>query len=162
MPRYSSERKSAVLSKLLPPNNLPVTEVSQAEGISEGTLYNWLSQARDGGSAVPGSRAKNGESWSNEAKFAVVLETQSMNEAEKGEYCREKGLYPEQVERWRMACIAGMGGGQPAETETLKKARNEIKRLKRTVDRKDKALAESAALLVLSKKFQALWEDEDQ
>ena len=124
-------------------------------------MYNWLSQARDGGSALPSSRAKNGESWSNEAKFAVVLETQPMNEAEKGEYCREKGLYPEQVEHWRAACIAGMGG-QPTETEPLKRARNEIKRLKRTVDRKDKTLAESAALLVLSKKFQALWEDEDQ
>jgi len=161
MPRYSSERKNMVLDKLLPPNNLPVTEVSEQEGISEGTLYNWLSQARDGGRAVPGSRAKNAEDWSNEAKFAVVLETQSMNEAEKAKYCREKGLYPEQVERWRVACIAGMSG-QPAETESLKKARNEIKRLKRTVDRKDKALAESAALLVLSKKFQALWEEEDQ
>jgi len=161
MPRYSSERKSAVLNKLLPPNNFPVTEVSEEEGISQGTLYNWLTQARDGGIAVPGSRAKNAESWSNEAKFAVVLETQSMNEADKGEYCREKGLYPEQVERWRVACIAGMSG-QPAESESLKKARNEIKRLNRTVDRKDKALAESAALLVLSKKFQALWEDEDQ
>ena len=161
MPRYSHERKNAVLKKLLPPNNLSVPEVSQAEGISEGALYNWLSQVRDGGSAVPGSRASNAEQWSGEAKFAVVLETQPMNEAEKAEYCREKGLYPEQVERWRIACIAGASSKEPT-NEPLKEARNEIKRLKRKVDRKDKALAESAALLVLSKKFQALWEDEDQ
>lgn len=110
---------------------------------------------------MPGSRASNAEKWSNEARFAVVLETQPMNEAEKAEYCRKKGLYPEQIERWRCACIAGMSD-KPCESEPLKAARNEIKRLKRKVDRKDKALAESAALLVLSKKFQALWEDEDQ
>lgn len=161
MPRYSHERKNAVLKKLLPPNNLSVPEVSQAEGISEGALYNWLSQVREGGSAVPGSRASNAEQWSGEAKFAVVLETQPMNEAEKAEYCRKKGLYAEQIERWRIACIAGASGNEPG-GEPLKQARSELKRLKRKIDRKDRALAESAALLVLSKKFQALWEDEDQ
>lgn len=110
---------------------------------------------------MPGSRTSNAEQWSNEAKFAVVLETQPMNEAEKAEYCRKKGLYPDQVERWRTTCISGMSSSEST-SEPLKAARNEIKRLKRKVDRKDKALAESAALLVLSKKFQALWEDEDQ
>ncbi len=110
---------------------------------------------------MPGSRASNAEQWSGEAKFAVVLETQPMNEAEKAEYCREKGLYAEQIERWRIACIAGASSKEPG-GEPLKEARNEIKRLKRKMHRKDRALAESAALLVLSKKFQALWEDEDQ
>ena len=161
MPRYSIERKNAVLSKLLPPENQPVSLVAESQGISAVTLYKWLSQAREGGAAVPGSRASTAEQWSNEAKFAVVLETQAMNEAEKATYCREKGLYPDQVERWRTACISGMANTESV-SEPLKKARNEIKQLKRKVERKDKALAESAALLVLSKKFQALWEDEDQ
>ena len=150
-----------LLSKLLPPENQSVPEVSEAEGISQGTLYNWLCQVRDGGGAVPGSRASNAEQWSAETKLAVVLETLPLNETEKAEYCRKKGLYPEQVERWRSACLSGMSSKEPS-SEPLKEARNEIKRLKRKVDRKDRALAESAALLVLSKKFQALWEDEDQ
>lgn len=161
MPRYSQERKAAVLSKLLPPNNLSVPAVSEAEGINQSTLYNWLSKAREGGAAVPGSRASNAEQWSGEAKFATVLETQPMNDAEKAAYCREKGLYPEQIERWRLACIAGASNKEP-HSEPLREARNQIKRLKRNVERKDKALAESAALLVLSKKLQTLWEDEDQ
>ena len=84
-----------------------------------------------------------------------------MNEAEKAEYCRQKGLYLEQIEHWRIACLAGMSNKEPT-NDSLKDARNEIKQLKRKVHRKDRALAESAALLVLSKKFQALWEDEDQ
>lgn len=161
MPSYTEERKSAVLSKLLPPNSQPVSEVSQTEGISEGTLYNWISKARESGVPVPGSRATDTEKWSAETKFAVVVETQTMNEAQNSAYCREKGLYPEQIERWRRACING-ANTKVEDNEALRHARNEIKQLKRKVNRKDKALAESAALLVLSKKFQALWEEEDQ
>ncbi len=161
MPSYSTERKAAVLSKLLPPNNQPVPEVCAAEGINQSTLYNWLSQARRSGVPVPGSKAKDAEKWSGEAKLAVVFESLPMNEAEKAAYCREKGLYPEQIDRWRKACIAGASGPDTS-SEPLRAARNELKRLKRKVERKDRALAESAALLVLSKKFQALWEDEEQ
>ena len=58
MPRYSPERKHAVLAKLLPPHSQPVTLVSRAEGISEQTLYNWLSKARKDEVPVPGSRSK--------------------------------------------------------------------------------------------------------
>jgi len=160
MPRYTQERKDAVLKKLLPPNNLPVSQVADAEGISLGTLYHWLSQAKNSGQAVPGSRSSHTQNWSGEARFAVVLETASMNEAEIGVYCREKGLYPEQIAQWRLDCIAG-ASSQSHDKQPLRAANNEIKRLKRQVNRKDKALAESAALLVLSKKFQALWEDEE-
>ena len=78
MPRYSLERKESVLKKLLPPENQSVPDVAQAEGISLGTLYNWVTQARDGGRAVPGSRAGNTEQWSAESKLAVVIETQAM------------------------------------------------------------------------------------
>ena len=161
MPRYSEERRNAVLSKLLPPSNQPVPRVAEAEGISEATLYNWISKVRESGVPVPGSRSNTADEWSAEAKFAVVVETQAMNEAEKSAYCREKGLYPQQIELWRKACIEG-AGAKTGDNESLRHARNEIKRLKRKVNRKDKALAESAALLVLSKKFQALWEEEDQ
>ena len=161
MPRYSAERKHAVLAKLLPPHSQPVTLVSRAEGISEQTLYNWLSKARKDGVPVPGSRSKTTDDWSAEAKFAVVIETQPMNESQIAEYCRKKGLYPEQIQRWKQECIDGVGN-QSSNTDAFRHARNENKRLKRKIERKDKALAESAALLVLSKKFQALWEDEDQ
>ena len=109
---------------------------------------------------MPGSRSSNTEDWSAEAKFVVVVETQSMNETEKSTYSREKELYPEQIQRWRQACIEGTSA-KAGNNESLRHARNVIKRLKRKVDRKDKALAESAALLMLSKKFQALWEEED-
>ena len=44
---------------------------------------------------------KEPEGWSAADKFTVVLETAGLNATELSAYCRQKGLYPEQVERWR-------------------------------------------------------------
>lgn len=162
MSRYATERKAAVLKKLLPPHNRSVPEVAQSEGISEATLYNWLKQARIEGAPVPGNIPTTSEGWSNNSKFAVVLETAGLTATELGEYCRSKGLYPEQVQTWKQACIEGMslvGQCGAAAESRLKNAQKKIQSLEKDLRRKEKALAESAALLVLQKKFQALWED---
>ena len=163
MPRYSAERKASVLRKLLPPHNLPIAEVAALEGISEGTLYNWRSEAKQQGVPVPGS-GKTSEQWSAEAKFAVVIETVSMSESELSEYCRSKGLYPEQVKEWKQACIQGQHSEaehRKQEREHAKQDKKEIKALKRELARKEKALAEAAALLVLRKKLNALWGEKE-
>ncbi len=88
MSRYSEERKQQILNKLLPPSNLTVVEVAQQEGVSE-TLYNWRNKAKQEGRPVPRNKPIS-EHWSAEAKFATVLETASLNEAELSEYCRKK------------------------------------------------------------------------
>lgn len=157
MPRYSLERKSAVLDKLLPPHNLSIPEVASLEGISQGCLYNWLKQARLEGRPVPGSRKSTPEDWSSQDKLAVLLETGSLNAQEISEYCRSKGLYPEQIERWKQMFIQGFDQAKPE--AATKETRKKIQKLEKEIQRKDKALAEAAALLVLQKKFQALWED---
>jgi len=164
MPRYSEERKAAVLNKLLPPQNRSVVSVAAEEGISDVTLYSWLKQCRQQGMPAPGNRT-TGEDWSPEAKLAVVVETASMSEAELGGYCREKSLYPEQVQRWKEACLQGAGlegDRQKAAEKQQREARKTIKKLKSEVRRKDRAPAETTSLLVLSKKLEALYgEDPD-
>ena len=163
MPHYSAERKASVLKKLLPPHNLSVSEVAALEGISEATLYNWRTKAKHQGVAVPGS-GKTSDNWSAEAKFAVVVETATMNESELSEYCRSKGLYPEQIKEWKQACIQGQLGEavrHKQEREQSKQDKKEIKALKRELARKEKALAETAALLVLRKKLNALWGEKE-
>ena len=165
MGRYSQERRASVLTKLLPPNNGAVTQVAREEGICTATLYNWLKAARERGVPVPGSGKNTPEEWSGEAKLAVVLETASLNAEQLSQYCRRKGLYPEQIARWKQACIDG-AESQPQQdrhaAEELKALKKSKRELEKQLRRKDKALAESAALLVLKKKYQALWEDEDE
>ncbi|GAA5139574.1 MULTISPECIES: hypothetical protein [Gammaproteobacteria] len=98
MPRYSEDRKADVLKKLLPPQNRSDLSVSASEGISDVTLYSWLKQCRQQRMPVPGNR-NTGEDWSPEAKLPVAIETALMSEAELSAYCREKGLYAEQMQR---------------------------------------------------------------
>jgi hypothetical protein len=107
-PRYSEERKAAVLKKLLPPQNRSVVQVAAEEHVSDVTLYSWLKQCRQQGVPVPGCR-NAGDDGSPDAKLAVVIETASMSEPELSAYCRQKGLYPEQVQRWKEACLHGFG-----------------------------------------------------
>lgn len=159
MPRYSEERKSAVLNKLLPPHNRSVPDVAREEGISEQTLYNWRKTLRDKGLPVPGNEQKS-EQWPAESKFAVVVETAALSEAELSEYCRKKGLYPQQVKEWKQACISGadqVSQRTERENKQVKQERKRIQVLEKELRRKDKALAETAALLVLSKKLDAFY-----
>jgi len=161
MNRYSAERKESVIQKMMPPHNIPIPQLAEESGISDVTLYNWRKQARVEGIAVPAD-GKNPEKWSTEDKFAIVLEAASLNEAELAEYCRQKGLYAEQIETWRKACLqanADSVAQAKAQREQTKADRKQIKKLERELRRKEKALAEAAALLVLQKKAQAIWGD---
>lgn len=160
---YSNERKSAVLKKLLPPQSLSVAKLSKEEGIPVGTLYTWRQQAKNSGVPVPNS-GKQSKDWSAETKFAVVVETVSLSEAELGEYCRKKGLYSEEVKAWKAACIRGTlidDAHQKQDKLNTQKYRQRIKELEKDLRHKEKALAETAALLVLRKKLNALWENDE-
>lgn len=110
MPHYSPERKEAILRKMAPPHSLTVTELASQEGISTATLYNWRKAARGRGAVLPSNSALPNK-WSSEEKFRIVLETAPMTEAELSEYCRKHGLYPEQIEAWKAAC---MGATMPS------------------------------------------------
>ena len=160
---YSKERREAVLKKMLPPHNKPISVVSQEEGISEATLYNWRQQARRAGRLLPdGDSTPNG--WSSRDKFNAVLETASLNETELAEYCRRRGLYPEQVKAWREACEGANAREEACAKElnrNLKQEQQRIKELEQELRRKEKALAETAALLVLRKKAAAIWGDNE-
>lgn len=162
--RYSEERKEAVLRKLLPPMNRSVAAVAREEGITEVTLYHWRKQARNRGEVVPGNKSLPHD-WPAEARLAVVVETATLSAVELATYCREKGLYVEQVAAWRQACLDGQqvaNQRRAGEREQTRADKKRIKELERELLRKDKALAETAALLVLRKKMNALWGDNDE
>jgi len=158
---YSVERRESVLKKMLPPNNVSIAALSKAEGISDATLYLWRKQAREQGRLMPDSdTTPNG--WSSRDKFAAVMETAAMSETDVAAYCREKGIYPEQLAQWRVACEQANDWSQVSEKklkEATQSERKKNKQLQKELDRKEKALAEAAALLVLRKKYNALFED---
>ena len=93
-------------------------------------------------------------------KFQIVLETAALTEIELGEYARQRGLYVEEIKAWREACKNANGGATANEqrlAQELKVQQQENKALRKDNARKDKTIAEVTALLVLSKKAQAIW-----
>ena len=158
---YSPERKTAVLKRMLPPNNMAIRRLSQEEGISEATLHKWRAEARGKGQLMPDADA-GPEGWSSRDKFAAVLEAAALNEADLGEYCRKLGLYPAQIATWRAACEQANDWDRTSAARLGRATKEEKKRvrdLERELARKDRALAETAALLVLRKKASAIWGD---
>jgi transposase-like protein len=159
--RYPPERKEAVLKKMMPPHNRTIKQLAIEEGISGATLYKWRQDARSKGILMPDADS-GPEGWNARDKFAAVLDGASLNEQETAEYCRRKGIYPHQLEQWRMACEDANDWDRQANIKLKserKSDRKRIKDLEKELQRKEKALAEAAALLVLQKKVQAIWGD---
>ena len=162
--KYSEEHKEAVLKKLQPPYNRTVAQLAEEEGISAGTLYNWRRKARAEGRLLPDS-SPDPEGWSARDKFNAVLETAALSETEVAEYCRQRGLYPEQIQRWRASCEQANDLSDEAarrDREAVRSERQRAKTLEKELQRKEAALAETAALLTLRKKANAIWGDEDE
>ena len=158
---YSTERRAAVLKKLEPPDAVPLRQLAKDKGISEATLHTWRRDARGKGRLLPGADA-GPDGWNSRDKFAAVIETAALNEADLAAYCRQRGLYAEQVQAWRAACEQANDWAR-ASTQRLGQAPREEKKriqaLERDLARKEKALAEAAALLVLRKNAAAVWGD---
>ena len=113
---------------------------------------------------MPNSNTSS-EQWSAQTKLAIVAETYSMTENELSQYCREKGLFPEQVQRWRSECMQGFMSSKDREAQAKKQAKAdklEIKELRKELRHKEKALAETAALLVQRKKLRAFYGEEPE
>ena len=150
---------------MLPPHDVPVAQLSRETGIPRDTLYDWRRQARRARGLPVGAPPAAGERWSSAEKFAMVVESAALSEAARGEYCRKRGVYPEQLQSWRAVCEQANGGksSSPASFPIARAGeQRRIRELERELRRKEKALAETAALLVLRKKAEAIWgSDED-
>ena len=158
---YSLAVQADVRKRMSPPNRQAVAQISRELGIHQATLYKWRSTWRVQGDLVPASK-KEPEGWSAADKFMVVVETAGFNSTELSSYCRERGLFQEQVDRWRQTAQDANAALAMAEQRVLEKRhqqdQKEIKQLKQDLRRKDKALAEAAALLIAAKKSRPSWE----
>jgi transposase-like protein len=159
-----------MVQKLSGPRAMSANALSSEVGISQGTLSRWLKQAATISVSMPtpddDEPTKRAEDWSPEEKVAFVMEAAAIPAAELGALLRRKGVHDAQLEEWRKQVTEGaVAAMRPpnrrAEREAAAAEAKKIRRLEREILRKDKALAETAALLVLQKKVQAIWGDED-
>jgi transposase-like protein len=157
MKQYPDELKASLTARMLPPNNVSVSDLSRESGIPADTLYTWRRKAQQGDAP---RQADPVAGLSSEERFAIVLETATLTEVELGEYCRRKGLFPQQLDAWRELCKQAQEPlSSKADREQLRQQTKTIKQLEAELRRKEKALAEAAALLILQKKVHPLWEE---
>lgn len=158
--RHSMKLRNAVLRKVLPPENRSISSVSKEYGISFQTIQRWMSLAKDGtlstdDPSVPPNRKPLGD------KFEYVLESSRLPEDRKGEWMRQNGIHEEHLVLWEQEIRNEMtkkDDSKVIEISTLKKRNKE---LERELTRKEKALAEMAALLALKKKLESIFPDDE-
>lgn len=151
MARYSQDFKDRAVARLLPPESAAIDMVARELGVSTATLERWRANA-----LLEGSSART---WTAAARLEAVITTSAMNETERGAWCREHGVYPTDLDAWRASAtnaLAGPGERRATPQQTRADQRR-IKDLEKELNRKEKALAETAALLVLSKKVSAIF-----
>lgn len=149
--RYGQAFKDRAVARLLPPESSALEVVAREVGIGVGTLERWREDAQ--------SRPARGRAWTARARLEAVITTAAMDEAAKSAWCREHGVYPAELDKWRSSATAALAEPEEARAspQATRASAKRIKELERDLLRKDRALAETAALLVLSKKVAAIF-----
>ena len=152
MARYGKAFKDSAVARLLPPESAPVDVVSQELHISAATLERWRAAAL----AAPDKE----RIWTPAARMQAIIATAAMDEASRNAWCREKGIYPQELELWRETATHSLENPEEASQKVQRvtqATRRRVKELERDLRRKEKALAETTALLVLQKKLDAIF-----
>jgi transposase len=154
--RYGQAFKERAVARLLPPESASIQQVSQELGVSVTTLERWRADAL----ATP-TRERV---WTPAARLQAVITTAAMDEAQRSAWCRENGVYPTELQQWKDNATAALSEApeERVTTQQSRDAKKRIKELERDLRRKDKALAETTALLVLSKKFEAILQRDEE
>lgn len=170
MREYSEAFKRKLVQRMLLPNGPSANKLSQEVGVNQPTLSRWLREAatlepvkkRRQHTATKGrsTEEKRPEDRSPDEKLRLVLEASALSEANLGEFLRRHGLHEADLAAWRDTALTALSGG--AATQPRPGEAKRVRELEKELRRKDKALAETAALLVLQKKVRAIWGDGDE
>lgn len=179
---YAEKFKAKIVRRLVGPNAVSATQLAKEVGISQATLSRWLLERGtrypmvnrdDENDSVELRQPRRPQDWPAAERLEAVLEASALGEDELGAFLRRKGLHEVDLAEWRrvalegaQAALAGEAGrsgwkAKPVDAKRFKELEREVKSLSEDLRRKEKALAEVTALLVLKKKVDALRLDED-
>lgn len=154
---YPEEFKQGMVSKMVGPDRRSACSLSKDVDIPQATLSKWLREYGDGNGK---DKARRPRDWSAEERLKALIETAGLKDAELGEYLRQHGLHSVHLEQWRREFIETVDSKGSRRQKAADKRR--VKELERELRRKEKALAETTALIVLKKKAQLIWGDPEE
>jgi len=158
---FSREFKDAIVKKLLSRGNQTVADFCDENNLKLSTVTRWQANCAN---VLDMKSKKDKSKYSAEKILKIISETYSLNEEDLGIYLRKNGLHSSQVGEWRSSFLTSVN--QPKVNLNKKDERDvKIKDLEKNLRKKDAALAEVSALLILQKKANLLWpspsEDEE-
>ena len=168
--QYSPKFKARMIQRMSPPDSETGAFIALETGVAPSTLSRWMNNVgsvtdmtkttteKQLKTSAPTSMQRRPEDWSAEERLLIVAKSMELSDDELGELLRRAGLHEAQLQEWKCTFVDAMK--KPVNRATNSKERKKVKKLERELRRKDKALAETAALLVLQKKVQDLWGDE--
>lgn len=165
---YSQTVKNAMIRKLSMPGGMSANALARESGISQATLSQWLLDAakldamkRTTRKHDAPDRPATPEDRTADERLQLVMEAARLSDEELGAFLREHGLHEAQLQEWRQAALDALAPRRSHQTPETRQLKQRLAATERELRRKEKALAEAAALLVLKKKVQDLWGDED-
>lgn len=160
---YSDDFKQQALSKVYQRQGRTIESVAQELNLSQSTLKGWMVLAKNKQVSSPIERAKRPDDWSIEERLVALQQSHALPEVELNAWCRQQGLFPHHLTQWRADfCAQPVSQSSKADAQVLRELKKTNQQLQRELTRKDKALAEAAALLILQKKFNAYLEGADE
>jgi transposase-like protein len=153
---YSEDFKKAAIQKLLSPNGPGATRLSEDLDLHISTLYSWKQKY----ASSQLMKKSNKKEWTPEQMLEAIIKTASMSEQELGEYLRSNGLLSSELEAFKSGFInfkKEKKRGRPQLDPELVTLRKENKKMESDIKRKDRALAEYSARVILLKKSHEIW-----
>ncbi|MGF6298014.1 transposase-like protein [Paraburkholderia sp. WC7.3d] len=160
---YSVEFREQALAKVLQRGNRSVGTVASELNMNVLTLRKWIRVSNAANRNQGPIDARRPEDWSLEERLLALQQSHGLSDEALNAWCRERGLFAHHLDQWRAQfCSASTASSARANAPEMRELKQANAQLQRELKRKEKALAEAAALLVLSKKYQALFGDEDE
>lgn len=162
MQQLSKEAKEVIIQKALSRDDSSLESIAKANNVGYSTLSRWLKVYKEDLAAnQPLETNQSSVKLTKAIKFNHVVATAQLDEPELGRYCRENGLYSHQLQTWREQFMSEKDIKKENNQAELKSLKLENKRLQKELQRKEKALAEASALLILKKKANLIWGEKE-
>jgi len=162
--QFTEKFKEGIVQKALMPGSPGIMRISEKIGVHHTSVRKWI-KIHGNGSPMKKSKSKHqkNDSWTPEEKLQAIIETASMSEKEFGEFLRKKGIHSADLEEWKSDCTTGLKStvGRPKKDPEVLELRKKEKDLQKDLRRKEKALAEMSARVILLKKSREIFGDDE-
>lgn len=158
-PHYSEAFKQDALQKVYQRKGRTIPDIANDLNMKHCTLKGWVQQAKKQGGIAFLPIAKRPEDWPREARLLALQQSHGLSEEALSAWCRQQGLFAHHLSQWRTDFCLDPQAKHHDNTQEIRSLKQANQTLERELARKEKALAEAAALLILQKKFHTLWED---